>query len=282
MSIEIKNLEHTYSKNTIFEFKALDDVSLNIEQDSFTAIIGKTGSGKSSLIQHLNAILLPDKGEIIIDEFRMDNTMAKKSFKSLRKKVGLVFQFSEYQLFEETILKDVMFGPINFGVDKKSAEETARRCLSLVNIDEKLFEKSPFELSGGQKRRVAIAGILAMDPDILVLDEPTIGLDPQGAIEIMNVFIDLKNNYNKTLVLVSHDMDFVYKYADEIVLMNKGKIIEKTDKVTFFNKPYLNEYNIDKPKVLQVYEKFVKKEASEFIDFDTMIKAIKEVNNHVK
>ena len=282
MSIEITNLKHIYGKNTIFEYQALKGIDLSIEDASFVAIIGKTGSGKSSLIQHLNAILLPDDGEVIVNEFKMTNNDKKTSYKQLRKQVGLVFQFSEYQLFEETIIKDVMFGPLNFDVSEEEAKERALKYLKMVNLDESIYEKSPFELSGGQKRRVAIAGILAMEPNIIVLDEPTAGLDPQGAIEVMDIFANLRNEQHKTLILVSHDMDFVYEYADEIVLLNDGKVVTKQDKVTFFNENYLSEYSIEKPKILEAYENFTNKKATEFITFEMLIKEIEGGIRNVK
>ncbi|MDL2211363.1 energy-coupling factor transporter ATPase [Erysipelotrichaceae bacterium OttesenSCG-928-M19] len=282
MAIEITNLEYTYGKNTIFEYQALNGIDLTIDDSSFVAIIGKTGSGKSSLIQHLNAILLPDKGEVKVNDFTMTNNDKKTSFKELRKQVGLVFQFSEYQLFEESVIKDVMFGPLNFGVSEEDAKELALKYLKMVNLDESIYEKSPFELSGGQKRRVAIAGILAMDPSIIVLDEPTAGLDPQGAIEIMEIFLTLKNEFHKTLILVSHDMDFVYQYADEIILLNEGKVVVKEDKVAFFNEPFLSEYNIEKPQLLIAYENFMKHKASEFISFEKLITEIEGELDNVK
>lgn len=282
MSIEITNLKHTYGKKTVFEYQALNGIDLKIDTSSFVAIVGKTGSGKSSLIQHLNAILIPDEGEVKVNDFTITNEDQKTSFKPLRKQVGLVFQFSEYQLFEETVLKDVMFGPLNFDVGEEEAKELAIKYLKMVNLDENIYEKSPFELSGGQKRRVAIAGILAMDPSVIVLDEPTAGLDPQGAIEIMKIFLELKNKYGKTLILVSHDMDFVYEYADEIALLDKGKVIVKEDKVKFFNETFLNEYGIARPKLVDTYEKFTNKKADEYITFEKLIAEIEGELKNVK
>lgn len=282
MSIKITDLKYTYGRNSVFEYQALDGINLDIETGSFTAIVGKTGSGKSSLIQHLNAILIPDEGEVKVNDFVVNNQSHKKSFKELRKQVGLVFQFSEYQLFEETILKDVMFGPLNFDVPEQEAKELAYKYLKMVNLDESIYEKSPFDLSGGQKRRVAIAGILAMDPSIIVLDEPTAGLDPQGAIEVMEIFLELNKDLNKTLILVSHDMDFVYQYADEVVLLNDGKVVVKEDKIKFFNEPFLQDYSIERPKLVETYEKFTNKKADEIITFDKLILALEGELNHVK
>ena len=173
MSITFKEVEHTYSENTPFSYHALKGIDLNIKTGSMTALIGHTGSGKSTLIQHINALLLPTAGEIKVDDILITATDKPETLKPLRKKAGLVFQFPEYQLFEETILKDIIFGPKNFGVNEEEAIEIAKETLELVGLDESYLEKSPFDLSGGQKRRVAIAGILAMNPDILILDEPT-------------------------------------------------------------------------------------------------------------
>lgn len=284
MSIKISDLKYTYGKGSVFEYKALNGIDLSIENNTFTAIVGKTGSGKSSLIQHLNAILLPDEGSVEIDEFLVQPQAGKKktSYKNLRKKVGLVFQFSEYQLFEESVLQDVMFGPLNFDLDETQAKEKAIKYLNMVNLDESLFEKSPFELSGGQKRRVAIAGILAMEPDIVVLDEPTAGLDPQGAIEIMNIFLSLKNDLNKTLILVSHDMDFVYEYADNVVLLNEGKVIYKNDVVSFFNSEEILNYGIEIPKIVNLYTKVVNEKPEIRYNFDSLIKVIEEKLSNVE
>lgn len=282
MPIDIKNLEYIYSPNSVFAYQALDGVNLKIEDGQFIAIVGHTGSGKSSLIQHLNAILIPTSGELTINEFTIKPEDTKKSFKDLRKEVGLVFQFSEYQLFEETVLKDVMFGPLNFDVSEEEAKERALKYLKMVNLDESFYQRSPFELSGGQKRRVAIAGILAMEPKIIVLDEPTAGLDPQGAIEVMEIFLQLQQEYHKTLVLVSHDMDFVYEYANRVILMDKGKIVVDTNKVDFFNLDYLSDYTIEKPLILKTYEKFLKKKADKYISYDTLIKEMSDFYQNVK
>ncbi|MDR1781685.1 MAG: energy-coupling factor transporter ATPase [Bacilli bacterium] len=282
MSININNVFHTYSKKTPFEYKALDGISLEIKDNSFVAIIGKTGSGKSTLIQHLNAILLPDEGTIEVDEYKITPQDTKTSYKNLRQHIGLVFQFSEYQLFEETILKDVMFGPLNFDVEEDKAKELAKTYLNLVGIKDELFEKSPFDLSGGQKRRVAIAGVLAMEPDIIVLDEPTAGLDPQGANEMMQMFLELKNDFNKTLIIVSHDMDFVYKYADEVILLSGGKKIFHQDTVSFFNNDHVYQYGIEKPQILALYENVFNKKAEYFVNYDTLINLLVEAINNVK
>ena len=249
MSITCKSLDHIYGYNTPFEYYALKHVNLKIEKGSFTAIIGQTGSGKSTLIQHINALLLPTSGEIKIDDYIISQNNKPQNLKNLRKKSGLVFQFPEYQLFEETIERDIMFGPMNFGIDENSAKEIAKKSLEMVGLDETYLEKSPFDLSGGQKRRVAIAGILAMDPDILVLDEPTAGLDPSGIKEMMNLFKKI-HEMGKTVVLVTHDMNHVLEYCDNVVVMNDGQV-EKAGKVKdiFLDSDYLLNLGIDLPLI---------------------------------
>ena len=249
MSITCKSLDHIYGYNTPFEYYALKNVNLKIEKGSFTAIIGQTGSGKSTLIQHINALLLPTSGEIKIDDYIISQNNKPQNLKSLRKKSGLVFQFPEYQLFEETIERDIMFGPMNFGIDENSAKEIAKKSLEMVGLDETYLEKSPFDLSGGQKRRVAIAGILAMDPDILVLDEPTAGLDPQGAKEMLNLFQKI-NQQGKTVILVSHDMNQVLEYCDDVVVMNKGRVEKHVTVDELFRETeYLTSLSIDLPMI---------------------------------
>lgn len=225
MSIKVKDITHTYFKKTLNEVLALDHVSLSIEKGEFVALVGETGSGKSTLVQHLNALLLPDTGTLEIEQYIITpNKRKNKHMHDLRSHIGLIFQFPEYQLFEETVLKDVAFGPRNFGLKEEEAKEKAKRALEMVHIDESYYERSPFELSGGERRRVAIAGILAIDPEILVLDEPTAGLDYQGSIDIMNLVHEL-NVAGKTIVLVTHDMDIVHKYASRTILLEGGKVI---------------------------------------------------------
>lgn len=279
MSIQVKNLVHIYEESVQ---PALDNITFDIEKGSFTSIIGQTGSGKSSLIQHLNAILLPTSGTIKIKNYLIEKPQGKKkvSYHGLRKKVGLVFQFSEYQLFEETLLKDVMFGPLNYGVDEKKAEQLARKYLDMVHISDDLFNRSPFDLSGGQKRRVAIAGILAMEPDIIVLDEPTAGLDPQGAKDVMELFLELKKKYRKTLIVVSHDMDFVYQYSDEVILLDRGQLILKEATVPFFNNELIEKYGVAKPALLKTYEMLNDEKPRKRITFNDVVKQIKDVINN--
>lgn len=221
--VEIKNLSHIYSEGSIFEKKALDNVNLSIKEGEFVALIGHTGSGKSTLIQHLNGLLKATRGNIFIDN--VDITEKKVMLRDIRKKVGLVFQYPEYQLFEETIERDVSFGPINQGVTGEELKTRVKDAIESVGLNyEELKDKSPFELSGGQKRRVAIAGVLAMNPKILILDEPTAGLDPAGRDEILGEIKNIYEKKNITIILVSHSMEDVAKLADRIIVMNSGKV----------------------------------------------------------
>lgn len=277
MSITFKEVEHIYSENTPFAYHALKGVNLNIKDKSFTAIIGQTGSGKSTLIQHINALLLPTSGSINIGEYLITKTNKPNKLKLLRQKAGLVFQFPEYQLFEETIEKDIIFGPMNFGIKESEAKQIARKVLKIVGLDESYLNKSPFDLSGGQKRRVAIAGILAMDPNILILDEPTAGLDPQGTNEMMNLFKQI-NDSGKTIILVTHDMNHVLQYCDEVVVMNNGKV-EKHDTVTniFKDSSYLNGLGIDLPIITE----FILKLNNRGFNIDSSINNIEDLVNAI-
>ncbi|MGB7604913.1 MAG: energy-coupling factor transporter ATPase, partial [Lutisporaceae bacterium] len=224
MSIEIRNLSHTYMKDTVFEHKALININLNIEDGEFVGLIGHTGSGKSTLIQHLNVLLKPSEGQIIIDG--TDITEKGVPLKKIRQKVGLVFQYPEHQLFEETVYRDVAFGPQNLGLSQNEVEERVKEALSLVGLDfDKIKDLSPFELSGGQKRRVAIAGVLAMQPKVLILDEPTAGLDPRGRDEILGEIRRLHEKQKITVILVSHSMEDIANLVDRIIVMSEGKII---------------------------------------------------------
>ena len=249
MGIALKNVSFTYQEGTPLASTALSDVSLTIEDGSYTALIGHTGSGKSTILQLLNGLLVPSQGSVRVFDTLITSTSKNKDIRQIRKQVGLVFQFAENQIFEETVLKDVAFGPQNFGVSEEDAEQIAREKLALVGIDESLFDRSPFELSGGQMRRVAIAGILAMEPAILVLDEPTAGLDPLGRKELMNLFKKLHQS-GMTIVLVTHLMDDVAEYANQVYVMEKGRLVK-------FGKPsdvfqdvvFMEEVQLGVPKI---------------------------------
>ena len=249
MQIKFLDVSYTYSPKTPYEFNALKDVNLDIKEGSFTGIVGKTGCGKSTLIQHLNGLLIPTSGEVNVDTYVLTTNKKRrtKKLKDLRKKVGVVFQFSENQLFEETILKDVMFGPLNFGAKAEDAKKISIECLKKVGIPESYFEKSPFELSGGEKRRVAIAGILAMSPDVLVLDEPTAGLDPTGTKEIMNLFKTI-NEEGKTIIFVTHDMSLVLEYATNVIVMKDKEIVKEATPAELFIENQ-EEYNLETPQI---------------------------------
>lgn len=249
MGISLKNVYYTYQEGSPFEGRALSDISLEIKDGSYTAIIGHTGSGKSTLLQLLNGLLRPTKGTIQFENFVLDNNSEPKEMKCLRKKVGLVFQFPESQLFAETVLADVAFGPQNFGVPKDKAEEIAKEKLAIVGLEEAIYDKSPFELSGGQMRRVAIAGILAIEPEILVLDEPTAGLDPAGRKELMALFEALHKN-GMTLVLVTHTMDDVANFADTVFALEAGKLVLKgSPREVFQQVDYLQKLQLGVPQI---------------------------------
>ena len=223
MSIKIENLTHVYMPKSPFEKKALDNVNLLIEDGEFLALIGHTGSGKSTLIQHLNGLLEPTSGRILVDDIDITNKEAKLT--EIRKKIGLVFQYPEYQLFEETIEKDIAFGPNNLELSSEEVSRRVKKSMEMVGLDYETYKNvSPFDLSGGQKRRVAIAGVIAMEPKVLILDEPTAGLDPKGRDDILEQIKLLHEKYKMTIVLVSHSMEDVGKLAQRIVVMNKGKV----------------------------------------------------------
>ena len=219
--LEVKALTHTYSAGTPFEHKAIDNVDLEVMPGEFLGIIGHTGSGKSTLIQHLNGLLRPTDGQILLDG--TDIWARPKEIRKVRFQVGLVFQYPEYQLFEETVYKDISFGPKNMGLEGEEIDCRVRRAAAFAGIDEEMLEKSPFELSGGQKRRVAIAGVLAMDPKVLILDEPTAGLDPRGRDTILGEIREYHEERKNTVLLVSHSMEDIAQYAKKVLVIAEGK-----------------------------------------------------------
>lgn len=257
MGIKFDNVMFSYPTIGTSKF-ALIDVDLNIDAEhEFVAVVGHTGSGKSTMIQHMNALLTPSGGEI--DVFGVRLSQAEK-LTPIRKRVGMVFQFPEYQLFEETVEKDIIFGPTNFGVSVEDAKEKAREVMEMVGLEEDLLEKSPFNLSGGQMRRVAIAGILSMEPDILILDEPTVGLDPQGQKEMMDLFYSIHERTNKTIILVTHDMNVVSEYCNRVIVMKKArKVFDGAPRELFSRSDLLKEFNLDTPQYMKIMEKLNEK-----------------------
>lgn len=249
MSIKIKNLTYRYMVGTPFEKTALDDINLEIEDGEFIGIIGHTGSGKSTLVQQLNGLLKPTSGEIHIDDVFINN--GKTNLKLIRQKVGLVFQYPEHQLFEETVYSDIAFGPMNLGLDVEEVDKRVRRALKVVDLDVDTYkDKSPFDLSGGQRRRVAIAGVLAMEPKILILDEPTAGLDPKGRDDILDRIKMFHEEYKMTIILVSHSMEDVAKLADRLIVMYRGtNILSGTPREVFKHVEKLEEIGLAVPQV---------------------------------
>lgn len=252
MDISLKQVDYRYQANTPFERLAIEDVSIDIPTGVYMAIIGHTGSGKSTVLQHLNALLQPTKGTVKIGGHEIKALQKNKNLKKIRQKVGIVFQFPEHQLFEETVEKDIIFGPMNFGVSESEAKERARIALKQVGLEEEILEKSPFDLSGGQMRRVAIAGVLAMEPDVIVLDEPTAGLDPRGRKEVMDMFYALHQERKLSTILVTHSMEDAARYADQIVIMQQGKVVKKGTPEEIFSAPAeLVKMGLDVPEVVR-------------------------------
>lgn len=279
MQIKIINLSYTYLAKTPNEVEALHNVSLQMPEGKITSIIGHTGSGKSTLIQTLNGLLIPTSGEVHVGDFVVTNKKKKnKKIKELRKSLAIVFQFPEYQLFEETVEKDVAFGLKNYGVKEPDAIKLAHKALEEVGIDKSFYKRSPFELSGGEKRRVAIAGIIALNPDILVLDEPTAGLDPRGSKIILNL-IKKFNKEGKTIILVTHDMNIVLNYSDHVIVMNDGKVAFEGTPSTLFNGD-ISQYSIDVPELFKfvkiLEEKGMKLDISNIRTIDDLINELKE------
>ena len=252
--LEVKNLTHTYSAGTPFEHSALSDVSFSVERGEFIGIIGHTGSGKSTLMQHLNGLLKPDSGTILLDG--QDIWTDKKTTRQARFRVGLVFQYPEYQLFEETVYKDIAFGPMNMGLDKEQIDFRVREAAALVGLTQEQLEVSPFDLSGGQKRRVAIAGVIAMEPEILILDEPTAGLDPAGREEILGHIEHYRKTKNATIIMVSHSMSDVARLTDRLIVMDHAKVaMDGTPAEVFTRAQELVDIGLDIPELTRVFLK---------------------------
>jgi len=281
MDISLQQLEYRYQANTPFERLAIQDVSIDIPAGTYMAIIGHTGSGKSTVLQHLNALLQPSKGIVKIGKHEIKAKQKNKNLKQVRQKVGIVFQFPEHQLFEETVEKDIIFGPMNFGVSETEAKRRARLALEQVGMAEEILEKSPFDLSGGQMRRVAIAGVLAMEPDVIVLDEPTAGLDPRGRKEIMDMFYELHKERKLSTILVTHSMEDAARYADQIVIMQQGKVVKQGSPEEIFSMPAdLVQMGLDVPEVvrfqLMLEEKTGMKLGKIYLSIEELSAAVKD------
>lgn len=253
MKIIFDHVTYDYSIKTPYQYRALNEISTTFNESKFYAIVGQTGSGKSTLIQHLNAILKPTDGQITIDDTVITKKTKSKKLAPVRKKVGIVFQFAEHQLFEDTVEKDIIFGPLNYGMEKAAAIHKAEELIDLLGMERSILKRSPFELSGGQKRRIAIAGVLAMEPEILVLDEPTVGLDPRGQHDMMELFNEIHQTLGITIILISHQMDIVLKYADEVKVIKAGEIVAENQPVNIFtNQELLNQTHLQAPKIIQL------------------------------
>ena len=280
MEINFRNVNFTYDAKSRLE--TLKNINLTISKTGeFIALLGHTGSGKSTLVQLMNALILPTSGNLTILNHQINSKKTKnKNLKEIRKQIGLVFQFPEYQLFEETVLKDVMFGPMNFGKTKDEAKEIAIKTLQGLNVDPSLYEKSPFNLSGGQKRKVAIAGILASNPDILILDEPTVGLDPVGKKELLELLKKIHEDTNKTIIVITHDMNVVTKYTNRTLVLNNGEIVyDGKTKELFRNYKKLESYNLDLPYISKMALKLKEKG---LIDYKELPLTLEELHNTIK
>lgn len=282
MGIQVKNIFYTYQKKATNATQALMDVSLEIKDNDFLAIVGETGSGKSTLAQMFNALLIPDKGDVLVNDYVVNYKNRKsRKLRGLRKQVGLVFQFPEYQLFEETVEKDVAFGVKNFGIKGEEALNRAHEALKQVGLDESYFKRAPFDLSGGEKRKVAIAGILAIDPDILIFDEPTAGFDPQSSKDLMNLITEFHSN-GKTIIIITHDMDLVNTYTKRVVMLERGKVTFDGTPNELFS--YIKGYDrLDTPSVIKVAEKLKEKgmdiDINEIHTNEDLVEAIKKWRN---
>lgn len=276
MSIQLNHLTHVYNEGTTFEKVALNDVTLEIQTGEFIGLIGHTGSGKSTLIQHLNGIISPSSGEILLDGENIHKDKAK--LKEVRRRIGLAFQYPEYQLFEMTVYKDVAFGPTNLGLSAEQIRENVVAALNIVGIDETFYEKSPFELSGGQKRRVAIAGVMAMHPRVLVLDEPAAGLDPEGRDTILSQIRDYHEKTGITVLLVSHSMEDIAKYANRVLVMSHAKLaMYDTVEKVFGHAQELLELGLSVPQVTQIFLKLRQMGLDIPTDVYTMPYAVKTI-----
>lgn len=280
MDITFENVSYTYQAGSPFEHQALEDISFRVPSGSYVAIIGHTGSGKSTLIQHLNGLTLPTKGTVQVGPYSLSKENKPKDMKTLRSKVGAVFQYPEHQLFEETVVKDIAFGPKNFGVSESEIERRIKEIVPLVGLQDELLERSPFELSGGQMRRVAIAGVLATKPEVFVLDEPTAGLDPRGQKNIMDMFYNIHQSEKVTTILVTHSMEDALKYADHVIILNKGKVyMEGKPEEVLIKTNSLRKVNLDIPESILFLKNYIDYFS---LEKDLSVKSITELADFIK
>lgn len=286
MAIKFEQVSYNYKSMDGKDFQALKNINLEIaSKGEFITLIGETGSGKSTLVQHMNALVKPTSGEVTVYGIKVYNDVKKKNHKvklnPLRQKVGLVFQFPDYQLFEETVQKDIIFGPKNFGVSEKEAIKRAEKFIELVGLDKSYLSRSPFNLSGGEKKRVSIAGILAMEPDILVLDEPTSGLDPKGRDDLLDLFTKIHNDVDNTVIIITHDMNTVYKYSTRVLVMNQGELVYDGSAGKLFKSDNLEKWNLDLPEIIEITRDLEEKMNIKFKEtphtVDELFELIKEV-----
>ena len=271
--LEVKNLTHTYDGNTPYMHDAVKNVSFSIEKGEIIGIIGHTGSGKSTLVQHLNGLLKPSDGEILLDNKNIWEN--PKNIRAIRSRVGLVFQYPEYQLFEDTVYKDIAFGPKNMGLTEQEISIRIKEICELVGIKDEYLEKSPFDLSGGEKRRVAIAGVMAMQPEIIIFDEPVAGLDPMGRASVVKMIDDYSKKYNATVLIISHNMEDMALIADKLLVMNKGELaLFDTTENVFRQHEYLKSIGLNVPMVTQIMLSLRKKGVNIPDDIFTVEKAV--------
>ena len=286
MQINLKDVSYIYNEKTPYEKEVLNNINLGIERGRYTVIVGKTGSGKSTLIEHFNGLLIPTSGEVNVDEMvivapknKKERRELAKKLRELRKSVSVLFQFSEQQLFETTVLKDIIFAPLNYGISEEEAIERAKELITLVGLDESYLEKSPFELSGGEMRKVALCGVLALEPKVLILDEPTIALDYRSREEIMDMVKTLQKEKKMTIVLVTHNMDYVLKYADIVHVINSGEIaFSGLPEELFSNKELLKDNSLELPEILKFYYQLKKQN----IDIGLFPREYRELTNSLK
>ncbi|AMY06541.1 energy-coupling factor transporter ATPase [Staphylococcus condimenti] len=287
MKVNFKDVSYIYQKGTPFEYEALHHIDTHFDEGRYYAIIGQTGSGKSTLIQQFNGLLKPTYGAVELDDLKIMEKTKDKAIRPMRQKIGMVFQFPESQLFEDNVEREILFGPKNFKMDLEHVKDYAYRLLMQLGFDRDIMEKSPFQMSGGQMRKIAIVSILAMDPDVIILDEPTAGLDPKSRVQVMSLFKQLQKDYGKTIVLVTHDMNDVAQYAENVKVMQKGSLMfEGTPRALFGNLERVRDYHLDLPDVVQLQYDFEQKYKTKLpytaLSDEEFIQLYKEWQTHEK